>query len=45
MSVTTVSDLVPLRKRGIYQGFGNIVFGLRTATGGMWGIFFQKYSG
>jgi hypothetical protein len=45
MSLITVSDLVLLRKRGIYQGFGNIVFDLRTAAGGMWGAFFQKYAG
>jgi MFS family permease len=45
LSVITVSDLVPLRKRGVYQGFGNIVFGLGASTGGMWGAFFQKYAG
>ena len=31
------SDLVPLRKRGLWQGFGNVVFGLGMGTGGVFG--------
>lgn len=45
LSVITTSDLVPLRKRGVYQGFGNIAFGLGASTGGIWGALFQRYLG
>ena len=31
------SDLVPLRKRGVWQGFGNIVFGSGMGLGGVFG--------
>ncbi len=31
------SDLVPLRRRGIWQGFGNICFGVGSAIGGVFG--------
>lgn len=31
------SDLVPLRKRGLIQGFGNLVFGLGSGLGGIFG--------
>lgn len=31
------SDLVPLRKRGLWQGFGNIVFGTGMGLGGVFG--------
>lgn len=30
----TFTDIVPLRDRGIYQGIGNIAFGLGAASGG-----------
>ena len=33
------SDLVPLRKRGVWQGIGNIVFGLGMGLGGVFGGF------
>lgn len=31
------SDLVPLRKRGIWQGFGNICYGVGAGLGGVFG--------
>ena len=31
------SDLVPLRRRGVWQGFGNICFGVGSALGGVFG--------
>ncbi|MCJ1241553.1 hypothetical protein MMC14_009558 [Varicellaria rhodocarpa] len=31
------SDLIPLRRRGLWQGFGNICFGLGTGFGGVFG--------
>lgn len=31
------SDLVPLRRRGVWQGFGNIVFGIGAGLGGLFG--------
>jgi len=31
------SDLVPLRKRGLWQGIGNIAFGLGSGLGGVFG--------
>ncbi|KAK3049953.1 hypothetical protein LTR09_008873 [Extremus antarcticus] len=31
------SDLIPLRKRGVWQGFGNIVFGTGMGLGGVFG--------
>ncbi|OQO03967.1 hypothetical protein B0A48_10609 [Cryoendolithus antarcticus] len=31
------SDLVPLRKRGVWQGIGNIVFGTGMGLGGLFG--------
>lgn len=33
------SDLVPLRRRGIWQGIGNISFGVGSAIGGVFGGF------
>lgn len=45
LSVITVSDLVPLRRRGVYLGFGNICFGVGASAGGIWGALFQKYLG
>ncbi|OJD26034.1 hypothetical protein ACJ73_02590 [Blastomyces percursus] len=31
------SDLVPLRKRGVWQGIGNLCYGLGSALGGVFG--------
>ena len=31
------SDLVPLRKRGVWQGFGNIAYGVGAGLGGVFG--------
>ncbi|KAI9814978.1 MAG: hypothetical protein M1826_002110 [Phylliscum demangeonii] len=38
-AITTfvASDLVPLRKRGVVQGFGNVSFGLGSGLGGVFG--------
>lgn len=37
LSTIAISDLVPLRQRGIFQGFGNIAFGLGAGVGGVFG--------
>ncbi|KAL1954176.1 hypothetical protein VTO42DRAFT_1532 [Malbranchea cinnamomea] len=37
ISTFLASDLVPLRKRGLWQGIGNICFGLGSALGGVFG--------
>lgn len=37
ISTFVTSDLIPLRKRGIWQGYGNLVFGLGMGTGGIFG--------
>lgn len=37
LSTIAVSDLVPLRHRGIFQGFGNICFGSGAGIGGVVG--------
>ena len=34
MSSIVTSDLIPLKQRGVYQGFGNIVFAGGAAIGG-----------
>lgn len=34
-----ISDLVPLRDRGIWQGYINVIYGLGTATGAPLGGF------
>ena len=31
------SDLIPLRQRGLWQGYGNIVYGVGMAMGGVYG--------
>ena len=31
------SDLIPLRRRGVWQGFGNICFGVGASVGGVLG--------
>ncbi|KAI9818817.1 MAG: hypothetical protein M1827_007638 [Pycnora praestabilis] len=37
ISTFVVSDLIPLRKRGVWQGMGNICFGLGSGLGGVLG--------
>lgn len=37
VSVFVASDLIPLRRRGVWQGIGNIVFGLGMGLGGVFG--------
>lgn len=37
VSVFVGSDLIPLRKRGVWQGIGNIVWGLGMGLGGVFG--------
>jgi len=37
ISTFVTSDLVPLRKRGIWQGYGNLVYGLGMGSGGVVG--------
>ncbi|KAK9451565.1 major facilitator superfamily domain-containing protein [Limtongia smithiae] len=37
LSVITLSDIVPLRQRGILQGFGNILYACGAAFGGVVG--------
>lgn len=46
MSISTflASDLVPLRKRGVVQGFGNICFGSGAMLGGVFGGFVNDNS-
>ncbi|KAH3680081.1 hypothetical protein WICMUC_000564 [Wickerhamomyces mucosus] len=42
VGTVTISDIIPLRKRGVYQGLGNIAFGLGAASGGLLGSIFEK---
>ncbi|MCJ1224382.1 hypothetical protein MMC12_001027 [Toensbergia leucococca] len=37
ISTFVASDLVPTRKRGVWQGFGNIVYGTGAGLGGVFG--------
>lgn len=37
LGTITMSDLIPLRERGVYQGMGNIFFGIGSASGGIIG--------
>lgn len=37
LGTITMSDLIPLRQRGLYQGMANIFFGLGAASGGIVG--------
>lgn len=39
------SDLVPLRRRGVWQGFGNIVFGTGMGLGGVFGGWLNDSAG
>lgn len=46
MSITTflATDLVPLRKRGVIQGIGNIAYGSGAMLGGVFGGFLNDYT-
>ena len=37
------SDLIPLRRRGLWQGYGNLVFGLGMGLGGVFGGLLSDY--
>ena len=37
ISTFVASDLVPLRRRGVWQGFGNVCYGLGGGLGGVFG--------
>jgi MFS family permease len=37
ISTFVASDLVPLRKRGVWQGVGNIIYGIGAGLGGLFG--------
>lgn len=37
ISVFVASDLIPLRRRGLWQGIGNLAFGLGSGIGGIFG--------
>lgn len=37
LGTMTMSDLIPTRERGFYQGFANVFFGLGSASGGFIG--------
>ncbi|KAB2574823.1 MFS multidrug transporter [Lasiodiplodia theobromae] len=37
ISTFVTTDLVPLRRRGLWQGFGNLSFGLGSGLGGLFG--------
>jgi MFS family permease len=37
LSTIAISDIVPLRKRGVFQGIGNIAFGSGAGFGGIFG--------
>ena len=37
ISTFVASDLVPLRKRGVWQGFGNVCYGVGAGVGGVFG--------
>lgn len=45
LSTITMSDLIPLRERGLYQGLANICFGLGAASGGIIGGLVSDYLG
>lgn len=45
MCSITISDIVPLRDRALYQGMCNFFFGLGTACGGIVGGWFSDHSG
>ena len=37
LSTISVSDLIPLRQRGLFQGIGNICYGVGAGSGGIFG--------
>lgn len=37
ISTFVASDLIPLRKRGLWQGFGNVCYGVGAGLGGVFG--------
>ncbi|KAI4250997.1 MAG: hypothetical protein LQ352_005131 [Teloschistes flavicans] len=39
------SDLLPLRKRGLWQGFGNVFYGIGAGLGGLYGGFINDTLG
>ncbi|KAG8878330.1 hypothetical protein FRB98_006278 [Tulasnella sp. 332] len=45
VSSITISDLIPLKKRGMYQGLTNILYGLGAALGGPLGGFINDHFG
>ena len=45
ISVFVSTDLVPLRRRGVWQGYGNIIFGLGMGLGGTVGGWLNDWVG
>lgn len=45
LSTITLSDLIPLRERGLYQGMCNIFYGLGAASGGIIGGLISDWLG
>ncbi|KAL8410052.1 hypothetical protein RB594_008229 [Gaeumannomyces avenae] len=47
MSISTFlgSDLIPLRRRGVYQGIGNLAYGSGAMLGGVFGGFANDHTG
>ncbi|KAK9458159.1 major facilitator superfamily domain-containing protein [Dipodascopsis uninucleata] len=45
LATITLSDLIPLRKRGVLQGFSNIMYGTGAALGGIFGGSVTAYFG
>ncbi|SCU77827.1 LAFA_0A03554g1_1 [Lachancea sp. 'fantastica'] len=45
LSTIAISDLIPLRQRGMYQGLGNICYSLGSASGSVLGALLQKSVG
>lgn len=43
MCTITLSDIIPLRNRAVYQGAGNFFYALGTACGGLVGGLFSQY--
>ncbi|EGW35498.1 uncharacterized protein SPAPADRAFT_58739 [Spathaspora passalidarum NRRL Y-27907] len=45
LGTITMSDIIPLRDRGFYQGLANVFFGLGSASGGIIGGLVADYLG
>ncbi|KAK9427483.1 major facilitator superfamily domain-containing protein [Lipomyces doorenjongii] len=45
LSVITLSDLVPLRERGLLHGIGSVIFNLGAAVGGVFGGLITEFIG